>query len=115
MSETFSCEANVIKKDNNYKIEYYLVTEDESNFGIKSIMYENNSLVSTNLFDLDLSRIGAEQMIIMFCTNYVFPKSYFDILTDMVIDTNIGIDIENDAVDNNVDNNIVKFPVKNRI
>lgn len=102
MGEAFSCEANVIKKDNNYKIEYYLVTEDELNFGIKSIMYENSSLISTNLFDLDLSKVGAEQMINMFCINYVFPQSYFDILSDMTFD--------NVVKDGITKNNVVQFP-----
>lgn len=105
MHETFSCEANVIKKDNNYRIEYYLVTEDELIFGIKSVMYANSSLVSTNLFDLDLTRVGAERIITMFCLNYVFPQSYFDIITDLGLDDEAEYDMAKD--------NIVRFPALN--
>ena len=85
MCEMFQCETNVIQGNRSYKIEYFLVTEDDLNYGIKSTVYENQRLQSTNLVDVALEREHAENLIRLFCLNYVFPPSYADILDDMSI------------------------------
>jgi hypothetical protein len=85
MCETFHCETNVLQGNQSYNIKYFLVTEDELHYGIKSTVYENRQLQSTNLVDLAFTREDAENLICLFCINYVFPSSYADILADMSI------------------------------
>lgn len=84
MYEEFKCVTNVTtSQDIRFTVEYYLITEDDLNFGIKTIVYTNGSLHSTDLFQLSLSNEKAEELIDMFCTKHVFPESIPDIVQDL--------------------------------
>lgn len=83
MSETYKCETNIFQEDCSHKVKYYLITDDGINFGIKSTVYENQQLISTDVFKLTMSREKVEKLITTFCENHVFPQSFTAIIADM--------------------------------
>ena len=85
MCEIYKCETNIIQPDCGYKIQYFLTTEDDLNFGFKSILYKQHTLTSTDVVDLMMSQDEAERVINTLCENHVFPQTYLDVLADMDI------------------------------
>lgn len=82
MCETYKCETFINSGEENYRIAYYLVTEDYEHYGIKSTLYEDQQLKTTTLLILALDRDAVEQIIYEFCEQHVLPSSYRDILMD---------------------------------
>lgn len=84
MCEEFICVTNILDGDDTkFTVEYYLVTEDERNYGVKAVSYVGDSLRSTDLFILAVSEEEAQRLIGVFCTNHVFPASIPDVIRDM--------------------------------
>ena len=86
MTEVYKCSAGIMLEcEETFSIQYFSTTEDDVTFGIKALVLKNNRLHSSDLFELGLSERDADQLITMFCENFVFPATFMDILEDMGI------------------------------